>query len=135
MNNEILIGIAGLVLSVLTYFAGVWRAERRQAKQDKGQRTDRVFNAYMDIRNRNKTAGHDGLLKSGVATLSSDAEIRELADRIMDYGEKDPLERKSGLIDNVDLKMLFKYAAKERINFLRVQLADVIEQSKSKIIE
>ena len=135
MNNEILIGIAGLVLSILTYFAGVWRAERRQARQDKEQRIDRVFIDYMDFRKQNKTAGHDGLLKSGVATLSSDAEIRELADRVMEYGENDPLERKSGLIDNVDLKILFKYAAKERIKFLRVQLADVIEQSNSKIIE
>jgi len=38
MTNEILIGVCGLVLSVRTYFAGVWCTERRHDKEDREAR-------------------------------------------------------------------------------------------------
>jgi len=128
-NLEILFGLAALVLPVLTYFAGVWRAERRHTGVDKQRRIDAVFNRYMEFRKTSKTAGHDGLLKAGVATLASNEEILELADRIIAHGEKDPLERQSGLLDDVDLKKLFDYAAKTRVKFLSTRLEEIIEHS------
>lgn len=85
----------------------------------------------MEFRRTSRTAGHDGLLKAGVATLASNEEIIELADRIIAHGESDPLERQSGLLDNVVLKKLFEYAAETRINFLRTRLEEVIEQSEA----
>ena len=131
MKNEIIIGLGGLILLVLTYFAGVWRTESRHSQLDKRERMDAVYKSYMSFRHSGKTAGHDGLQKSGVATLVTDKEIRELADRIMAHGEADPLERQSGLLDSIDLKKYFDYAARERIKFLTVKVEDVIENSKA----
>ena len=125
MEDEILIGIAGLVLSALMYFAGVKRTEKRLQKEDKESRIDAVFSRYMDFRRTNKTGGCDGLLKAGVATLESNFEIRELATRIVNHGEKNPI---NGL-DTVDLKILFTYAAKNGINFLRKPVEEIIEES------
>lgn len=131
MKNEILIGLGGLVLSILTYFAGVRRTENRYLDVDRKQRIDAVFKTYMEFRREIKTAGHDGLLKAGVATLESNEEILELAEKIIAHGELDPLERKSGLLDSVNLKKLFDYAAKNRINFLRTKLEEIIEKSEA----
>ena len=128
MSNEIIIGLAGLILSVLTYFAGAWRTERRYKKLDKKERLDAVFNLYMGFRRSNYTAGLDGLQKAGVATLQSDSEIRELVDRIIAHGELNPLGKR-GELDNIDLKCFFDYAARERINFLRISIEEVIEKS------
>jgi hypothetical protein len=63
MTNEILIGIGGLILGVLTYFAGVWRTEKRHATQDRDARIRLVFERYMGFRRTNYTGGYDGLQK------------------------------------------------------------------------
>ena len=112
MKNEITIGLGGLLLAALTYFAGVWRTEKRHDTIDKRDRMDAVFNRYMDYRKSKYTAGIHGLQISGVATLVSDKEIRELADRIVAHNEKDPLERHTELFNNINLKVFFDYSAK-----------------------
>jgi hypothetical protein len=128
MINEIFIGIAGLILLVLTYFAGVWRTERRYRKLDKKDRLDAVLNKYMDFRHTNYTSGLDGLQKAGIAILHTDSEIRELVDRIIAHGEKNPLGSK-GLLDSVDLKIFFDYAAKKGINFHMTRVEEIIKES------
>ena len=55
MRNELIIGLGGLLLSVLAYFAGVYRTEKRYKSQDKEKRLDKVLNRYMDFRKTNKT--------------------------------------------------------------------------------
>src|SRR5450755_1181239 len=91
MSNELLIGLGGLVLSVLTYFAGVRRTERRQRTDDREQRVLRVFNKYMEFRRTGYTAGYDGSLKSGLGTLISNDEIDEFARLVVGHGEMHPL--------------------------------------------
>lgn len=129
MSNELLIGIGGLVLSVLTYFAGVWRTEVRHRKEDKGERINRVLSSYLEFETRSKTSGLDGLQKAGVATLETDAEIREVGTLIRAHGKLNPLSLESGILDKVDLKKFFDYAAKERVNFFNVKVSDIIERS------
>lgn len=114
----IIVGIGGLILAVLTYFAGVYRTEKRYKLQEKGKRVEDVVNRYMEFRRTNKTAGLDGLQKSGIAILNSDAEIREVADIIIKYGENDPLQRNTLPIDEIVLKEFFAEAAKERVNLV-----------------
>ena len=130
MSNEIIIGLGGLILSSLTYFAGVYRTEKRLNKEEKRQRIEAVFNRYMEFRAGNITGGVDGLLKSGAGTLNDSAEIRELGDMIISHGEKPPLG-KNGELDGVDLKVFFEYAAKNRINFLRTPIEDVVRDSSA----
>jgi hypothetical protein len=133
MTNEILIGLAGLVLSVLTYLAGVGRTKRRHAKEDREVRVRRVFDTYMDLRRSNYTGGYDGLQKAGIATLKSNAEVQEVIDLVIAHGEKHPLGSNHQVVfRDVDLLRLFKYAADQRIDFLRVKIEDVIHESGAK---
>ena len=129
MTSEIIIALVGIILSVLTYFAGVKRAEIRHLKEDKGKRIDDVLNRYMDFRKIARTAGWDCLLKAGASTLYSDTEIRKVADKIIAHGEKDPLGRNHYDLTNVDLKKLFDYAVNNNINFYTTSVEGVIKRS------
>ena len=132
MKNEIIIGIGGLLLAVLTYFAGVYRTERRYKKQAKEKRIENVINRYMEFRKTNETAGLDGLQRSGVGTLKDDKEIREVVDTILKYGETDPLQRPALEMDGIDLKVFFEEAAKKKLNFFHSKnLRIFIEKIKS----
>lgn len=132
MTSEILIGIGGLVLAALTYFAGVRRTENRLYKVDQNERIQKVFDRYMEFRRTNYTAGLDGLQKSGVAILESDEEIRELINLILKHSENNPLGNPS-LFNKVNLKIFFDYAAKERVNFLRNNIDDFIKKSSAEV--
>jgi hypothetical protein len=94
MKTEFIIGIGGLLLAVLTYFAGVWRTGRRLSREDREKRVQRVFQKYMGFRSSNYTGGYDGLKKAGIATLASNNEIDELFHLIIAYGEAHPLGEK-----------------------------------------
>jgi hypothetical protein len=133
ISNELLIGIGGLVLSVLTYFAGVSRTKRQLATQDRETRISAVLNAYMDFRRKNKTDGLDGLQKAGIATLISNTEIHELLSRIVAHGEHHPLGRDHATtFSGVDLPRFFQYAAQNRINFFQTSIEQVVKDSDSR---
>ena len=132
MSSEILIGLGGLVLAALTYFAGVRRTEKRLCKVEQNERIQKVFNRYMDFRRTNYTAGLDGLQKSGVAILKSDEEIRELINLILAHSEVNPLGNPNQFND-VNLKKLFDYVAKERVNFFSTKIEDIINKSNAKV--
>ena len=132
MSNEILIGIGGLILSVLTYFAGVSRTKRQLATQDREARIRVVLDTYMDFRRKSKTDGLDGLQKAGIATLVSNAEIHELLGRIVAHGEHHPLGRDHATtFSGVDLPRFFQYAAQNRINFFQTSIEQVVKDSGS----
>jgi len=62
--------------------------------------------------------------------LESDAEIRELADHIIANNEPDPLRRNSDLFkQDMDFKIFYDYAAKERFNFFKGNLDEAIKKS------
>lgn len=133
MNNELLIGVGGLVLSVLTYFAGVWRTERRHRAEDKETRIRRVFERYMDLRSTNQTGGLDGLQKSGISTLASNDEIGELFNLIVSHGERHPLgSSRDSEFSGVDLWKFFKYASDHQVNFFRSPIEKIVNASGAK---
>jgi hypothetical protein len=133
MTNEILIGIGGLVLSILTYLAGVWQTERRHRKEDREVRVRRVFDKYMDFRRTNYTGGYDGLQKAGIATLASNNEIRQLVELVVAHGEAHPLGSSHATVfQNVDLLKLFRFAAEKPVNFLRRPIEEIIRDSGAK---
>jgi hypothetical protein len=118
MTNEILVGIGGLVLSVLTYLAGIWQTQRRHRKADREVRVRRVFDKYMDFRRTNYTGGYDGLQKAGIATLGSNEEVRELIELIVAHGEAHPLgSGHATVFQNMDLLKLFRFAAEKTRQF------------------
>lgn len=134
MTNELLIGLAGLLLSVLTYLAGVWRTERRHKKDDREKRVQRVFAEYMKFRRTNWTGGYDGALKAGIATLESNAEIAEFCTLVVGHGELHPLgPDHASVFKGVNLLRFFRYAAQNRVNFITTPIEKAIEASKASV--
>ena len=132
MTSEILIGLGGLLLSVLTYFAGVQGTQKRPSKKERNTRIQKVLDKYMGFRRSNYTSGIDGLQKAGAATLMSDDEVRELIDLIIKHGDANPLGNKAHLFDTIDFKRFFDYVANNRIDFFDTRVEDVLEKSRSK---
>ena len=131
VQTELVIGLAGILLSVFTFFVGVWITERRQKRQDSQERIQRILDSYMEMRRTGETAELDGLQKAGVATLHDDEEIRKLVTLIMQHGENDPLQRGSFELDGVDLKAFFGRAAEEHISFFNAdEVRDLIKKVK-----
>jgi hypothetical protein len=133
MSNELLIGLGGLVLSVLTYFAGVWRTERRHKTEDRDNRVQRVFAKYMEFRRSNYTGGYDGALKAGIATLESNEEVEDFCALVVGHGEAHPLGSDHATVfKDVDLLKFFRYAAQNRVNFLTTPIEKAIEASNAR---
>jgi hypothetical protein len=130
MTNEILLALAAVILPVITYFAGVYRTEKRLNNQDSKDRIDAVLSKYLELRNTGKDSGWNGLKRAGAANLANDQEIREVADRIRNHGEKYPLNSNIDL-DSVDLKILFEGVVKNDLSFRNTPLEQLIEQTNA----
>jgi hypothetical protein len=128
----VLIGLATLAFSALSYFAGVRGTEMRHAGDERANRIRRVVDTYMGFRRSHppETSGPDGLQRAGIATLASNTEVQEVIGLIIAHGEGHPLggdhER---VFQRVDLLKLFRFAADRGINLTRVAIEDVIRDS------
>jgi hypothetical protein len=106
---EIALTIGGLLLSVLTYFAGVRRGKRYReedraaaAEHDADHRIDRVVQRYALLFRTNQTGALHGLLAAGVKNLRTSDEIRLARERATAQTGNDPLRQYS--LDGVNLK-------------------------------
>jgi len=107
---EIALTIGGLLLSVLTYFAGMRRGKRYReedlaaaAEHDADHRIDRVVQRYALLVRTNQTGALHGLLVAGVRNLRSSDEIRLARERATTQTGHDPLRQYS---NGVNLKEL-----------------------------
>ncbi|MDX6770018.1 MAG: hypothetical protein SF051_10840 [Elusimicrobiota bacterium] len=121
--DNLLIGLGGLILSVLTYFAGVWRTERQNEASDSEARITRVLNNYVQASQAGKRNGYHGLSHAGVGTLRNDAEIRELLDRIRKHGQ--PWDPRAQL-EGIDTFEFFQTAIARNINFMHGGAIDAL---------
>jgi hypothetical protein len=117
MKDDLLI-IGGLLLSVLTYFAGVLRTKHFHEKDDKENRINRVVDKYVKASQSRQNNGLNGLLQAGIANLKSDTEIREACERIVNYNEKAPYSQIGEYYNQVDLYSFFSESKKRGYNFL-----------------
>jgi hypothetical protein len=122
-RDELLVGLAGLFLSVLTYFAGVLRTERRHARSDSVARITKVLDAYIASAREGRANGFHGLVIAGVATLRSDREIRELIDCIVQH---DPRWDPRPTLKDVDTHKFFRAAIERQYNFLASGSAEAL---------
>ncbi len=97
---EIALTIGGLLLSLLTYFAGVRRGKRYReedlaaaAEHDADHRIDRVVQRYTLLVRTNQTGALHGLLVAGVKNLRSSDEIRLARERATAQTGNDPLRQ------------------------------------------
>src|SRR5207245_1026954 len=115
LGCQILIGLAGLILSALTYFAGVQRTQKRYKEDIRAKRIDTVTASYLKLSQgfKRTDTGLSALIKSGIWTLNDEAEIREVCQKIMDHGEESPFGGFHARIMKLNLWEYFK-VAKER---------------------
>jgi hypothetical protein len=106
---EIGLAVAGLLLSVLTYFAGVRRGKRYReedraaaSSHDADHRIDRIVQRYALLVRTNQTSALHGLLMAGVKNLRSSEEIRLARERATAQTGHDPFRQYS--LTGVDLK-------------------------------
>ena len=106
---EIALTIGGLLLSLLTYWAGVKRGKRYREEDlaaahehDADHRIDRVVQRYALLVRINQTGALHGLLVAGVKNLRSSDEIRWARERVTAQTGNDPLRQYS--LVGVDLK-------------------------------
>lgn len=108
MTSQLLVGLGGLVLSVLTYFAGAQRAKRRYDSQARDRRIQYVADLYVKNSQASIRSGPHGLHKAGILTLRDDSECREACERIAGHGERHPLKPYCEQLKGVDLHELFR---------------------------
>lgn len=106
---EIALAIGGLILSVLTYFAGVRRGRRLRdedlaaaAEHDADHRIDRIVQRYALMVRTDQTGALHGLLVAGVKSLRSSDEVRLARERATAQTGIDPLRQYA--LDGVNLK-------------------------------
>jgi hypothetical protein len=106
---EIALAVGGLLLSMLTYFAGVRRGKRYRdedraaaAEHDADHRIDRVVQRYTLLVRTSQTGALHGLLVAGVKNLRSSGEVRLARERATAQTGIDPLHQYS--LDGVSLK-------------------------------
>ena len=95
---EIALTVGGLMLAVLTYFAGVRRGKRYRdedraaaAEHEADHRIDRVVQRYALLVRTSQTAALHGLLVAGVRNLRSAEEVRLARERATAQTGIDPL--------------------------------------------
>ena len=131
MGNEIIIGIGGLLLSVLTYFAGVVRTERRYKTQAEEKRIDH----FIDNFNRNRKAGHskrviDHLIPGGINNLRDDKEIESALLNLERVHGRHPLRDNHEQIKQIGYKNFFLWSSKQRDKLTKDNINEFIERYK-----
>lgn len=110
MNSEVIIGLAGLLLAVLTYFAGVQRQKYISSTEAKSRRIQRVVDRYLAIEQRNRVTGIHDLLRAGALTLQDSEEVYAACDAIVEHSMPSPLHNLSTrLDDHIERKELLAF--------------------------
>lgn len=96
--SNLIVGIGGLILAVLTYFAGVARGKRyrqedrqQQEEREKNARIQGVVDEYYRIYRSNYSGGIHGFLLAGAKTLGSGQELAKAIEQITARVGKSPL--------------------------------------------
>lgn len=113
MQSQLLIGVGGVLLSALTYFAGVQRTERRYERGNRQARINHVATEYLRLSQGHRNSGINALIQAGVWTLKDDLEIREVIKSVIDHGDRSPFGAFHERIMKLDLWRYFS-VAKER---------------------
>lgn len=126
MDSAVLIGFGGLVLSVLTYFAGVYRTQKRHEKDDSIQRVNRVIDEYQALFMPRKDSGIPALITAGVTLLRNDAEVREVCRQLEARNEGSPLVPHIEFLKDKNLYEVFQIIRREKLNPRHPELANAI---------
>lgn len=130
MINTFFIVVAGLLLPVLTYFAGVQRTKQRYEQDDSEQRITKVVDEYQKLWQPRTNAGLPALLEAGIALLKNNKEAREACRRLQIRNDRSPLESSDKELADIDLHRFFLAIREHKLN---PQHPDCIRLAKEKM--
>jgi len=106
MTNEIIIGIGGIILAALTYFAGVYRTEQRYKNQQKEKRINDFINNFFS-KYQGAGVAIELLIPSGINDLNNDHEIQIALNKLKNRLGFHPLRQWNNEIENLGYKIFF----------------------------
>ncbi|MFH1687431.1 MAG: hypothetical protein ABIE70_07920 [bacterium] len=112
MNGELIVGIAGLVLLVVSNLITHRETKRRYERGGREVRIQRVFNKHQERFLPKQDGGISALLTSGVGLLENDGEVREVIRRLTVADGHSPLSGVDDKLADVDLLRFFCELAK-----------------------
>ena len=153
MDDATLVGIAGVVIAALAYFAGVQRGKRQSAEvaaharelqeqdhalqrelaahQRRGQGIDRVVASYVRIVRNHLSSGIYAVADSGIATLETNEDAIEALRRMRLEEGNDPLKGQREKLERVNLLTFFRFVRENGINFSQTSVDQVLQRMKA----
>jgi hypothetical protein len=138
---ETIIGILGIVASIVMYYAGVRhgrRAERERRAHEIALEKDKRLHAlaskmadeYVGMVRRSLDGGVHALAQLGLETLERDNAVREAIAEMEARTGRNPWGGDVREIEGVDLVCFFKYVREHRVNFFSATVVDVVSEMR-----
>jgi hypothetical protein len=149
MNLELLIALAGLGFSVLTYFLGIWSERRRHKLEDDRERQrfeyaerkerenrereiiSKVADEYVHLVRRHIASGASALERLGLELLGSDKLVRDAIHEMHVRTGTDPWSGQASHVDGVDLVVFFAFVRQHRLSFFNVTVEEVAKRVRA----
>jgi hypothetical protein len=150
---EAIIGIVGVLVSVVTFYAGIRRGERQErerrehelALERERQRHDRemedqrherelvskVADEYVRMARSALDSGPHALARIGLEVLGSDRLVRQAIHEMHVRSGNDPWAGHAKHVEEVDLVEFFKLVREKNYNFFTISVQDVANQVRA----
>lgn len=153
MDDSTVIGLAGLVLAGLTYFAGVYHGKGRSSEQQaharelqekdhalqrdlaaatrRAESIDRVVASFVQLIRNNQSGGIYAVADSGIATLGSHVDACEALRRMQLEVGHDPVKGQRAELEGKDLVRFFRYVKEKGLNLSQVSVEQILQKMRA----
>ncbi|KAB2959226.1 MAG: hypothetical protein F9K13_10660 [Candidatus Methylomirabilis oxygeniifera] len=142
MGPSEIIGIAGILVAIGTYFSGVRhgrRQEHARFEHDRDLERERrlhelagkVADEYVGMSRRNYDRGPHAMATLGLDQLGSDALIREAIHEMYVRSGSDPWAGQGGHVDDLDLVAFFRHVREKKVDFSHTQVEKVAQEVRA----
>ena len=139
MDYTLLVAAGGVILSVLTYFAGQERADRRhdrdRAEEPERERREqrramatKMVDEFVNTVRRHYADGPYALKPLGLEALGSDERIREAIAEMKIRSASDPWSGQGHHVQDIDLVAFFRMVREQRVNFAKTTVEEVVRR-------
>ena len=150
MTAEVIIGVLGLVFSVVTYFLGVWierrrnrdeeRRHRERIEEERRRETDRrnaelvskIADEYVHLGRSHTAHGLHALERLGLSRLGSAELISAALQEMHTRTGKNPLGSYAAQIDDEILLEFFQVVSEGNLSFFNVSVEEVVKRARTK---
>jgi len=138
---EIIIGLAGLIISIMLYIAGKRHGEKLEQERYFNERAlakderlhelaSKVADDYVTMARSRYDNGPHGMATLALHLLKSDQLIREAIEEMHLRSGHNPWYSDTKYIEDVDLVRFFEYVSENKINFFKTTVSEVANKVK-----